>query len=65
MNYIYEEMEKQNKRFCPFCNQWVNKENYDGNYEGCCDCAKSDDFYQKHIAKEDKANDDYDKLKEA
>lgn len=45
MEDIYDEMEKQNKKFCEFCKEWCDEEDYDKEYGGCQFCMENDDEY--------------------
>lgn len=59
MDKIYDEMEEQNKRYCPHCTEWVDRyDEWDKEYEGCKYCAENDDDYQQHLKKQ-AAEDEY------
>lgn len=51
MEDIYDEMEKQNKKFCEFCEEWCDEEDYDKEYGGCQFCMENDDEYNSYIKK--------------
>lgn len=53
MNIIYDEMDNEDKRLCPCCNEWVDRyDEWDKDIDCCKWCAENDDNYQQHLKKQ-------------
>ena len=63
MNIIYDEMDNEDKRLRPCCNEWVDRyDEWDKDIDCCKWCAENDTNYRDYINRRN-AKEDYAELR--